>query len=77
MPLTHIAQKIGSIDSIKFVVDNAGNITAIKATCGVNYGTWSQTEVVDIYPSLTEAQKKAAQSFYNKLKMILQEIILG
>ena len=76
MSKTFIAKNIASIQNIAFNVNEAGKITAIAVTCEVNFGEMGLSQAVDIWPSLTAAQKMAAQSFYNRLKAILKKQLI-
>jgi len=76
MAKTLIAKNIANIGSIRFVADEAGNLTKIEVTCEVNYGTLGMTETIDLLPQLTTPQKKVAQNFYSNLKLKLEEVIL-
>ena len=77
MAKTLIAKNIANIGSIRFVADEAGNLTKIEVTCEVNYGTLGLTETVDLLPQLTSPQKATARTFYNNLKSRLEAIVLG
>ena len=73
MPKTFSGKSIANISNIAFNVNEAGKITAIAATCEVNFGEMGLSQTVDVWSSLTAAQKMAAQSFYNRLKAILKK----
>jgi len=71
MPKTLIAKNIAGIQNIAFSIDDAGKVTAINVACDVNFGEMGLSLTVDIWPSLTLAQKTAAQGFHNALKAII------
>jgi len=73
MPKTFSARNIAGISNVAFNVDEAGKITAIEVTCEVNFGEMGLFQMVDIWSSLTAAQKMGTQSFYNRLKAILKK----
>ena len=73
MPKTLIAKNIAGIQNIAFSLDDAGKVTAIKVACEVNFGEMGLSQMVDVWSSLTAAQKMAAQSFYDRLKAILKK----
>ena len=76
MPKTFNARNIANISNVAFNVDEAGKITAIGVTCEVNFGEMGLFQMVDIWSSLTAAQKMGAQSFYNRLKAILTKQLI-
>ena len=76
MPKTFIAKNIAGIQNIAFSIDDAGKITAIAVTCEVNFGEMGLSQAVDIWPSLTAAQKTAAQGFHNALKAIITKQLI-
>ena len=73
MPKTFIAKNIASIQNIAFNIDDGGKVTAINVACEINFGEMGLSQAVDVWPSLTAAQKMAAQSFYDRLKAILKK----
>ena len=73
MPKTFVAKNIANISNIAFSIDDAGKVTAINVACDVNFGEMGLSQTVDIWPSLTAAQKMDAQSFYDRLKAILKK----
>ena len=73
MSKTFIARNIANISNLAFNVDEADKITAIEVTCEVNFGGMGLSQMVDVWSSLTAAQKMAAQSFYARLKAILKK----
>ena len=73
MPKTFSAKNIASIQNIAFNVDEAGKVTAINVACDVNFGEMGLSQMVDVWSSLTAAQKMGVQSFYNRLKAILKK----
>ena len=73
MSKTFIAKNIASIQNIAFSLDDAGKVTAINVACEINFGEMGLSQTVDVWPSLTAAQKMAAQSFYDRLKAILKK----
>ena len=73
IPKTFSARNIANIFNVAFNVDEAGKITTIEVTCEVNFGEMGLSQMVDVWSSLTTAQKMAAQSFYNRLKAILKK----
>ena len=77
MPKTFTAKNIANISSVRFEVDENGNLTKIEVACEVNYGTLGLVETVDLLPQLTSPQKATARTFYNNLKSRLEAIILG
>ena len=76
MPKTFIAKNIASIQNIAFSIDDAGKVTAIKVACEVNFGEMGLSQKVDIWPSLTLAQKIAAQGFHNGLKAVITKQLI-
>ena len=76
MPKTFVAKNIANISNVAFSVDEAGKITAIAVTCEVNFGEMGLSQTVDICPSLTAAQKTAAQDFHNALKAIITKQLI-
>ena len=76
MPKTFVAKNVANISNIAFNVNAAGKITAIAATCEVNFGEIGLSQTTDVWPSLTAAQKMAAQSFYDRLKAILKKQLI-
>ena len=77
MAKTLIAKNIANIDSVRFEVDGAGNLTKIEVSCEVDYGTMGLSETIDLLPELTAMQKITAKAFYNNLKTKLEKVILG
>ena len=73
MPKTFIAKNIASIQNIAFSIDDAGKVTAINVAGEVNFGEMGLSQMVDVWSSLTAAQKMDAQSFYDRLKAILKK----
>ena len=73
MPKTFSAKNIASIQNIAFSIDDAGKVTAINVACDVNFGEMGLSQMVDVWSSLTAAQKMAAQSFYERVKAILKK----
>lgn len=76
MPKTYVAKNIAAVNNINFVADAAGNLSAIKVSCEVNYGTFGQSEVVDMLPLLTATQAIRAKEFYQAIKAKLENIYL-
>ena len=76
MPKTFVAKNVANISNIAFSIDDAGKVTAIKVACEINFGEMGLSQTVDVWPSLTAAQKMAAQSFYYRLKAILKEQLI-
>ena len=76
MPKTFIAKNIASIQNIAFNIDDGGNVTAINVACDINFGKMGLSLTVDIWPSLTAAQKTAAQGFHNALKAIITKQLI-
>ena len=73
MPKTFVVKNVANISNVAFSIDDAGKVTAINVACDVNFGEMGLSQMVDIWPSLTAAQKMAAQSFYARLKAILKK----
>ena len=76
MPKNFRARNIASIQNIAFSIDDAGKVTAINVACEVNFGEMGLSQTVDIWPSLTLAQKTAAQGFHNALKAIITKQLI-
>ena len=76
MSKTFIAKNIANISNIAFNVDEAGKVTAINVACEINFGEMGLSQTVDIWPSLTLAQKTAAQGFHNALKAIITKQLI-
>ena len=76
MPKTFSAKNVANISNIAFSIDDAGKITAINVACEINFGEMGLSQTVDVWPSLTAAQKMAAQSFYYRLKAILKKQLI-
>ena len=76
MPKTLIAKNIAGIQNIAFSIDDAGKVTAINVACEVNFGEMGLSQTVDIWPSLTFAQKTAAQGFHNGLKAVITKQLI-
>ena len=76
MSKTFIAKNIAGIQNIAFSIDDAGKVTAIDVACEVNFGEIGLYLTVDIWSSLTLAQKTAAQGFHNALKAIITKQLI-
>jgi len=76
MPKQYTADGLSGHITNRYEVDNYGDITAIHVTVSVNYGTMGRVENIDIWPTLTQNQKDAAQSIYNVEMSLLRKIIL-
>jgi len=76
MPKTFSAKNIANISNVAFNVNEAGKITAIAATCEVNFGEMGLSQTTDVWPGLTAAQKMAAQSFYARLRAVLKKQLI-
>lgn len=66
MAKTLTAQNISSISSIEFQVES-GVVTGLAIGAEVNYGELGLLQRLELWPSLTLAQRTAAQMFYNNL----------
>ena len=71
MPKTLTPQNIAAINNLRFLLF-ADQVAGIEVTCEVNYGTFGRSEVINLWPKLTSAQKTAVSQLYARIKTLLE-----
>ena len=66
MPKSITATKV-EVRGLSFQVDDAGVVTGLSATLGVDYGAARNSESFDLWAELTATQRTVFQTIYNKL----------
>lgn len=70
------AQNVTSIDSLNFVKGPGGQVEEILVNCQVNFGKFGIPFQAKILKHLSENQKGAAQTLYNKILDVLNKMLV-
>ena len=75
MPKTVTVNR-AQVEAINLVVEGTKTV-GLEVRIAVNYGTFGQTEVVDLWGDLTATQKDFLQALADKANLEIQKIYLG